>query len=319
MSNKLSPDDSSPPALVSIENLHHCYKGASAPALSDINLRIHEGSCYGLLGPNGSGKTTLISLLTGLLTPQRGRIHVAQYSLPEQVDDIKKLSALVPQEYAFYPSLTGRENLQFFAGLYQIPAAQKTSRLDYCISACGLEQVLDKRSSTYSGGIKRRLNLALGLLSNPHILYLDEPTVGIDAQSRNFILQTIEQLNAEGMTIVYTSHYMEEVEQICDVAAIIDNGRVLLQEPMNKLLQGGRQLVVTPAKAPTQSELNVLAQCVDATWFGSHLTMNPKPGQTAAQLLTELERAGIEIDKLSMGSHRLEEVYLGATHHELRP
>jgi len=177
--------------------------------------------------------------------------------------------------------------------------------------------MLDKRSGTYSGGIKRRLNLALGLLSNPHILYLDEPTVGIDAQSRNFILQAIQQLNAEGMTIVYTSHYMEEVERICDVAAIIDNGQVLLQEPMNKLLQGGQQLVVTPTKVPGQSELNTLAQYVDATWSGSLITMSPRPGQTAAQLLTALERTGIKIDKLSMGSHRLEEVYMSATHHKL--
>lgn len=288
------------------------------PALSNINLSITSGSCYGLLGPNGAGKTTLISLLTGLLPLQDGHIQVAQYSMPKQTENIKKLSALVPQEYAFYPTLTGRENLKFFAGLYQIPTAQLTRRLDYCISVCGLEKVLDKRSSNYSGGIKRRLNLALGLLGEPQILYLDEPTVGIDAQSRHFILQAIKRLNAGGMTIVYTSHYMEEVEQICDVAAIIDNGQVLLQEPISKLLQGGRQLIVTPVRAPSSSVLNALAQSVDADWDGSRLAMTPAQGQTVAQLLTELERAGIEIDKVGMGSHRLEEVYLGVTHHKPR-
>jgi ABC-2 type transport system ATP-binding protein len=305
-------------SLVRIEGLQYCYPGVSTPALSDINLTITAGSCFGLLGPNGAGKTTLISLLTGLLFPQQGSIQVAEFSYPNEGRKIKQLSALVPQDYAFYPALTGRENLQFFAGLYEIPSSQIGARLDYCIEVCGLDKVLDQRSSSYSGGIKRRLNLALGLLREPQILYLDEPTVGIDAQSRFFILQAIERLNEGGITIVYTSHYMEEVEQICDEVAIIDYGCVLLQEPVSKLLQGSNQLLVTPKQAPSALILEALGKVVTAEWDGRRLAITPTQQLSVPQLLLELERFGIEIDKFQMGGTRLEQVYLNATRRELR-
>lgn len=304
--------------IVCVEGVRYSYPHASVPALYDINLRIAEGSCFGLLGPNGAGKTTLISLLTGLLVCQQGHIQAATFNLPGEVEPIKRLSALVPQDYAFYPALTGRENLKFFAGLYQISGADFAHRLAYCSAACGLDKVLDQRADSYSGGIKRRLNLAIGLLSNPKILYLDEPTVGIDTQSRHFILQAIEGLKSAGMTIVYTSHYMEEVEQICDEIAIIDRGQVLLQEPMSELLKGSRQLVVRPLREPSILVLSTLAQSVSLTWDGVRLTLVPAKGQSLSQILTELERVGVQIEELHMGSNRLEEVYLAATNRELR-
>lgn len=304
--------------LVRVEGLRHQYAGADEPALSNINLTIKQGSCFGLLGPNGAGKTTLISMLTGLLTPQQGTICIGDFQYPRDASAIKQMSALVPQEYAFYPALSGRENLQFFAGLYEIPAAVLPARLDYCIEVCGLERVLDQRSAGYSGGIKRRLNLALGLLRDPSILYLDEPTVGIDAQSRHFILQAIAGLNADGMTIVYTSHYMEEVEQLCDEAAIIDYGKVLLQEPMTTLLQGSSQLLITPAQAPSQASLDALSGSVEIDWDGTRLAMTPNTEMTLSVLLNALEQHAITIEKLQMGSTRLEQVYLRATRHELR-
>ncbi|HEB28903.1 MAG TPA: ABC transporter ATP-binding protein [Porticoccus sp.] len=316
--NKVNPGTDSPTPMVRVEGIHHHYTGADTPALNDIHLTIPEGCCFGLLGPNGAGKTTLISLLTGVLAPQQGVIHVGGFSFPREAQQIKYMSGLVPQDYAFYPALTGRENLQFFAGLYQIPELEFTARMEFCVEVCGLAAVLDQRACNYSGGIKRRLNIALGLLNNPKILYLDEPTVGIDAQSRNFILESIKQLKNSGMTIIYTSHYMEEVEQLCDEVAIIDHGRVLLQEPMSNLLQGGRQMVVTPINVPDAEVLAALAEKLVCHWDGEHLTLEPAEQLPFSQMLVELELLGIDIGQLHMGSNKLEETYLRVTHPELR-
>ncbi|MDZ7785044.1 MAG: ABC transporter ATP-binding protein [Halioglobus sp.] len=304
--------------LIDVEGVAFSYPHASAPSLVGVTLQVPKGSCFGLLGPNGAGKTTLISLLTGLLSLQRGRIAVDGMRFPGDADAIKRMSALVPQDYAFYPALTGRENLRFFAGLYEIPAAQLPARLDQCIDICSLGPVLDKPAATYSGGIKRRLNLALGLLCSPRLLYLDEPTVGIDAQSRYFILEAIKGLKNEGMTIIYTSHYMEEVEQICDDVAIIDDGRLVLQEPIDELLLGGRDVYVTPQREPGAGLLAQLGEQLDVVWDGARLILTPPPGLPVSSVLAQLERHGVGIARLQMGGYRLEEVYLSLTRTELR-
>lgn len=311
-------ENTKPEPLVKVEGLAHGYPGSEQHALDDINLTIESGSCFGLLGPNGAGKTTLISLLTGLLSVQQGSIKIAGSAYPRDAVAIKQMSALVPQDYAFYPTLTGLENLEFFSGLYEIPVAQRAARQTYCVEVCGLENVLNQRAGGYSGGIKRRLNLALGLLRDPRILYLDEPTVGIDAQSRFFILKAIERLNADGMTIVYTSHYMEEVEQLCDEAAIIDGGRVLLQEPMANLLQGSSQLLVKPVQEPSEEVLSALSNLVETVWDGSRLALTPSESMAAPEILQALEQQGVVVAQMEMGTTRLEQVYLSATRHELR-
>src|SRR5262249_51386706 len=158
--------------------------GATQPALDGIDLAIEPASSFGLLGPNGAGKTTLLSLLTGLLPPQQGTLQIAGFDPAREPQRIRALTGLVPQELAFYPALSGRENLKFFADVYGLSASQWPQRLDYCVQVCRLQEVLDQQAARYSGGLKRRLNLAIGLLHAPRILYLDEPTVGIDARSR---------------------------------------------------------------------------------------------------------------------------------------
>lgn len=299
-----------PLALVSIKGVQHRYTGAAKMALSDIDLTIPAGSCFGLLGPNGAGKTTLISLLTGALPLQHGSIQVDALTLPQQVQQLKKISALVPQDYAFYPALTARENLTFFAGLYQIPASALATRINYCVEVCNLSEVLDQMAGQYSGGIKRRLNLAIGLLSEPKIIYLDEPTVGIDAQSRQFILQAIESLKASGMTIVYTSHYMEEVERICDEIAIINHGRVLLQEKMSALLKTSKQLTLTPSELPSAACLASLKDTQTISWNGQHFLISPSSDHPLSTILSEFERRQITIDHLKMEANHLEDIYL---------
>lgn len=314
--DNLASTESAAPA-VNVSGLSHRYAGREVAALSDIQLAIPQGSCFGLLGPNGAGKTTLLSLLTGLLTPQQGVIAVLGHRYPAGAAQIKQQCALVPQEYAFYPALTGRENLEFFAGLYQVPAAERQARILESATLCALNDVLGQRSASYSGGLKRRLNLAIGLLCQPKILYLDEPTVGIDAQSRNFILRGIERLKAQGMTIVYTSHYMEEIEQICDEVAIIDGGQVRLQQGMETLLGGDGCLTIIPEQPLGDDVLVALQSATPCQWQQGQLLIDSDTHKLA-DVFQALEQHGISIRELNMGRNRLESIYLSITSRELR-
>ncbi len=223
--------------VIRIEQISHTYAGATSMALDHVTLNIACGSFFGLLGPNGAGKTTLISLMTGILPLQCGDVHILGRTLSQERDSVLALTGLVPQDYAFYPRLTGQENLRFFAGINGFHGPKAAERMERAIAICGLEQHIHRLAGAYSGGLKRRLNLAIGLLNEPRVLYLDEPTVGIDARSRRFILDAIKTLKADGTTVIYTSHYMEEVQQLCDTVAIIDHGRVLAHKPMCELLQ----------------------------------------------------------------------------------
>lgn len=236
---------------ITVNNISFTYACETRPALDDISLSINSGSCFGLLGPNGAGKSTLLALLTGILTPQRGEILIHGNPLTNTKKLHEKIS-LVPQDYAFYPTLTARENLDCFAGLYNLCGAQKKQRIDFAVQVCGLDELLDRRASACSGGVRRRLNLALGLLNQPEILFLDEPTVGIDAQSRYFILESIQRLQREGMTIIYTSHYMEEIQSICDTLAIIDHGKLLLQDTLTNVLARAAAMPALPAQQNAQ-------------------------------------------------------------------
>jgi ABC-2 type transport system ATP-binding protein len=216
--------------LISISALSFRYPGAPANALSELSLSVAEGTLFGLLGPNGSGKTTLISLLTGLLPLSTGQFRLGGSF------------SLVPQEYAFYPRLTAEENLEFFAGVQGLHGAVAAARMEEALALTGLSGALGQRVEQYSGGMKRRLNIAIGLLNKPRLLFLDEPTVGIDPQSRAFILEAIRKINREGTTVVYTSHYMDEVEQICDRVGILDQGRLLVEGTLAEVKQGHANL-----------------------------------------------------------------------------
>lgn len=230
---------------IAVRQVGFTYPGEAQAALTDISLTIASGSCFGLLGPNGAGKSTLLSLLTGILPLQAGEIRILGKPLSDS-NSLRRGSALVPQDYAFYPTLSVRENLDCFAGLYGLRGSRKRERIGFAMAVCGLDGLLDKRAALCSGGVRRRLNLAIGLLNRPQVLYLDEPTVGIDAQSRHFILASIKHLQSEGMTIVYTSHYMEEIQTICDALAIIDHGRLLVQDTLPNVLDRAAAMPALP-------------------------------------------------------------------------
>ena len=202
-------------------------------AVDDVSFSIAEGETYGLLGPNGAGKTTTISMITGVLEPDAGEVVVAGQPMSTSAIAAKRLVGYVPQELALYPDLTGRENLRFFASLYGAARA----RVDHVLDVVGLADRAGDLAREYSGGMKRRLNVAIGLLHEPRLLVLDEPTAGVDPQSRNQIMDNVRALAAEGMAILYTTHYMEEAERLCDRVGVIDSGRLIAEGTRRELVE----------------------------------------------------------------------------------
>ncbi len=217
-------------ALLVAENLHYRYPKQSTWALRGVSLTLSHGQSVGLLGPNGSGKSTLIKLLTGLREPQEGSVR--------HPGDRPPAIAWVPQEYAFYPQLTCLENLRFFLSMLDVPHGERDARIGRVIHACVLEEFANKEAQHCSGGVRRRLNIAIALLQTPDILLLDEPTVGVDPQSRAFLLEQVRELSDHGTTIVYATHYMEEVAKVCDEILLLDHGAVLVKGDLQTLLQG---------------------------------------------------------------------------------
>jgi ABC-2 type transport system ATP-binding protein len=196
-------------------------------AVDEVSFEVLEGETYGLLGPNGAGKTTTISMIAGLLRPDAGEVRVLGQQVTPRSSRAKAAIGLVPQELAIYPDLTARENLRFFGRLYGLGRDRLDARVGHVLEVTGLTDRADDRSDQFSGGMKRRLNIGIGLLHEPKLLILDEPTVGVDPQSRNAILESVEQLATAGMAVVYTTHYMEEAERLCDRLAIVDQGRIV--------------------------------------------------------------------------------------------
>src|SRR5258706_14540434 len=208
--------------MLSVDGVSFRYDGGEEPVLRELSIRVPAGGIFGLLGPNGAGKTTLISILAGKLRASSGRVSVDGAPLEELRRREPASLGLVPQEFAFYPMLTCTENLRFFGAVQGLGGARLRERVDSVANFARIVNVMPRRAGELSGGLRRRLNLAIGLLTEPRILLLDEPTVGVDPQSRSFLLDSIRALAGEGRTILYTSHYMEEVEAICDRVAIID-------------------------------------------------------------------------------------------------
>jgi len=222
--------------MLKVERLTYRYPGGDEAVLHELSLSIQPGGVFGLLGPNGAGKTTLISILAGQLRAPAERVTVDGTPLEDLRRREPASLGLVPQEFAFYPMLSCAENLRFFAAVQGLAGKKLRERVAAVASFARIESVLARRAGELSGGLRRRLNLAIGLLTEPRILLLDEPTVGVDPQSRAFLLESIRGLAAAGRTIIYTSHYMEEVEAICDHVAIIDGGKVLREGSLAELL-----------------------------------------------------------------------------------
>lgn len=218
------------------KDLFLIYKDGDIPAIDGISLTLHRGELCGLIGPNGAGKTSLLSVFTTLLRPQRGTLFVTGIDALLDPAGVRGKIGFVPQDLALYDRLTGLENISYFGRMYGLERALLKEKADYYLEMFGLYDKRNRQVATYSGGMKRRINLIAGILHDPEILFLDEPTVGIDAQSRHMILEKLAALNHEQMAMIYTSHYLEEVQSLCRRVVIIDEGRIIAEDTPNNLI-----------------------------------------------------------------------------------
>ena len=213
--------------MIQINQLSKMYKGADDFSVRDLDLTITEGEIFGLLGPNGAGKTTLISMLSSLLKPTSGHFTIDGLNYKDHKNKLKQIIGIVPQEYALYPSLTAYENLVYFGSMYGLKGQSLKDDIHAHLETMGLSKFAHKKIKSFSGGMKRRINLISSILHNPKVLFLDEPTVGVDVQSKNVIMAYLKELNSAGTTIIYTSHHLNEAEQFCTRVGIIDHGTLV--------------------------------------------------------------------------------------------
>ena len=222
--------------MIHINHISKKYKGTDFYSVEDLDLKIEEGEIFGLLGPNGAGKTTLISMLCGLLKPTSGSVTINELNYRDHKKKLQYLIGVVPQEYALYPTLTAYENLLYFGAMYGLKENELKNSIQNSLNSLGLAPFANKRIQTFSGGMKRRVNLIAGILHQPQILFLDEPTVGVDVQSKNVIMKHLKRLNENGTTIIYTSHHMSEAQDFCSRVAIVDSGKIIIKGTPNELI-----------------------------------------------------------------------------------
>jgi len=309
-------------SFIKLENVVKKYKGNTAVA--GISLAIEKGELFGLLGPNGAGKSTTISMISALLQPTAGSIRIKGNDIEKKALEAKKCIGLVPQEIALYPTLTASENLAFWGRMYGLSGKQLRERMEAVLKIVGLEERKNEKIQNYSGGMKRRINIAASLLHQPEILIMDEPTVGIDPQSRSHILETVKKLNGEGITVIYTSHYMEEVEYLCSRIAIMDQGKVIALGEKDELksLAAEKNTVEVEVAAVTPAmleRLRAIKGVLGINAEGNKLTILSEVG---TNLLTEILSviAGMNSKVLSVKAEEpnLESVFLGLTGRALR-
>jgi ABC-2 type transport system ATP-binding protein len=307
--------------LLRIRDLSHRYPGASGDALCAVSLEMARGQILGLLGPNGAGKSTLIGHLSGTLPVTSGTIEFDGQPLAQLRRREPARIAIAPQSLAFYPMLSVRENLACFAAAARLTGQRLRARIQACTALAQLERFMGVRAQQLSGGLQRRLNLAIALLPEPDLLLLDEPTVGVDPQSRAFILQSIRALAAQGMAVIYASHYMEEVEAIAERVAILDHGRVLREGPLADLLAEDSRILslrVDPADAATLLRLSAPWGQADAGGRAGTWQISIKEDASPVTLLAALERAGVRVRQAEFGRSRIESVFMALTRPDLR-
>ena len=286
-------------------------------AVKSVDLTVIEGEILGLLGPNGAGKTTTISMASGVVTPTRGTVVIGGIALATHANAAKAKLGLVPQDIALYEDLSAMQNLRYFAALYGLRGNLATERIAWALDVVGLEDRSGDVVKTYSGGMQRRLNIAAGLLHKPALLVLDEPTVGVDPQSRNHIFETVRALRAGGMSVIYTSHYMEEVEALCDRVAIMDGGAIVALGTLAELISAhagrGVELEVT-------GDLAAAAKAAEAhgevTVEGKILRVVPTAG--LAPVIAAVEATGAKIARIESHEASLEAAFLAVTGKALR-
>jgi ABC-2 type transport system ATP-binding protein len=305
-----------------VENLQKRY--GEIHAVDGVSFEVPEGEIYGLLGPNGAGKTTTLSMMSGLLRPDEGRILFDDIDIVAEPIRVKEQLGVVPQETALYEDLSARENLRFWAGIYGLSGAALNEAVDRTLEQVGLEARAKDAVSKYSGGMKRRLNLALGLVHRPRAVLLDEPTVGIDPQARANILDVVRGVASAGTTVLYTTHYLEEAETLCDRIGIMDHGKILAEGSLAELKRqaGEEELVIIEgsfdaAEAREKMEEVPHARLVSAEQ-GKLVLATGGEGKAAIDVLSRAFGAGLDLDAVSIKPPSLNSLFLNMTGRELR-
>jgi len=302
--------------MIKAENLKKHY--GTTVALDDVSFEVHKGQTFGLLGPNGAGKTTTIQLLCGLLKPDAGKITLDGKSDPGLVE-VRMSLGVVPQALALYEELSALENLRFFGKIYGLSGQKLKDRVRDCLDIAGLAQRSKERVSKYSGGMKRRLNMVCSLLHDPPILLLDEPTVGVDPQSRNLIFDTIEDMRKAGRTIIYTTHYMEEAQRLCDRVAIIDHGRILDMDSVENLItkHGGPSHIEAEFEEKLFDVIKIKPFVDDKNMQSEGTKIRFQTGRPM-ESLAKLNSSGVRFLSLKVQTANLEDVFLNLTGRRLR-
>jgi len=293
-------------------------------AVDSVSFEVAEGEIFGLLGPNGAGKTTTIAILSSLIPPTSGAALVAGIDVTHDSLAARSKIGVVPQEIALYPSLSARENLTFWGRMYGVPSEALPRRIDEILDTVGLTERAGNRLDTFSGGMKRRVNIAAGLLHRPDVLFLDEPTVGIDPQTRRSILDLVKDLNGQGLSVLYTTHYLEEAEFLCDRIGIMDEGRMIAIGTRQELTsQIGMNEIVTIAADGLSGDaarwIEELPAVEDVSLLEGEVTINARAGSNLLPALVErLSAGGARIRSVDVSAPNLESVFLHLTGKSLR-
>ena len=318
--------------MITVKNL--TKKFANVEALKGISFSIDKGEIFGLLGPNGAGKTTTISILSTLTQQDSGEVTLNGFDVNKDSKKVKQIIGVVPQEIALYQELTAYDNLIFWGGLYDIPADKLKDKVNEILKLVGLFERKDDKIKTYSGGMKRRINIASALLHSPEIIFMDEPTVGIDPQSRNLIYDVIETLNKKGITIVYTTHYMEEAERLCKRIGIIDNGKIVAQGTIDELHAANDTKQCIVIKISNMMSEQVERDGIVSKFISEEMTDMPKANfyfrngalqyfskdikNDLPRLINRLSKFSLEISHVDIQRPTLESIFLSLTGKELR-
>ncbi|UCF77843.1 MAG: ABC transporter ATP-binding protein [Candidatus Eiseniibacteriota bacterium] len=304
--------------MIEVKDVRKSY--GDVAALGGISFTVREGEIFGFLGPNGAGKTTAISIISGLLLADSGTVRVADMDIRKDSRRIRKIQGVVPQEIALYEELTGRENLHFWGSLYGLVGGNLRGAADRVLELVGLSERANDPVRTYSGGMKRRINLCVGLMHRPRILLLDEPTLGIDPQARLNILDIIRGEVSGGTTVIYTTHYLEEAENLCDRIAIIDHGQILAEGTLQQLTQlvGEEDIVMVTGNFTDEQVRPLLSEVkVEHLEDGAFRALVPDSG-AIGKLLGRFFSAGVHVGEVSIKEPSLESVFIKLTGRELR-
>jgi ABC-2 type transport system ATP-binding protein len=313
-------------SILEVSHLTKTYDGKAV--VDDLTFSIEPGEVFGLLGPNGAGKSTTMMMIAGQRRPDGGSIQLNGHPVDDLTAGHRLDLGLVPQEVAIYPDLTGRENLEFFGQIYGMRGARLRDRVDHVLSDIGLTEHAHQAVSTYSGGMKRRLNFGAGLLHEPRLVILDEPTVGVDPQSRSHLLESVQRQADQGRAVIYASHYMEEAESICDRVAIIDAGRLLKIGVPTELLEDSHSNVWIEVLAPADRIAAGLRGAADVQSVNDHgaqvIVRRERCDHPAeftrrvSAVLEQLAAADAEVLSIETRDHNLEQLFLDLTGRNLR-